>query len=154
MRRARSYSIVDHELYHGGYLHRLSHEAMALYLFLVVVGDCDGKSFYGEATLREILRLDAARFLAARSALVGEGLIDLRKPYWWVRSLSGLPAAPPEPRSVAKRPSQGSAAASQIQEPAPAAGELVDREAAQCRLREIVTALASCKPAGKSPERS
>ena len=46
MRWAKSYSIVDHGLLHGGYFHRLSHEAPSLYLFLVVVGDRDGKSYY------------------------------------------------------------------------------------------------------------
>jgi hypothetical protein len=70
MRSARSYSIVDHALYHGGYLHRLSHEAMALYLFLLVVGDRDGRSFYGEATLGEILRLGPAALAGAAARAV------------------------------------------------------------------------------------
>jgi len=141
MRSARSYSIVDHELYHGGYLHRLSHEAMALYLFLVVVGDRDGRSFYGEATLGQILRLDPAALVAARSALCAEGLIDFRRPYWWVRSLS-RPSAAAERRSVAQSPPPGSAAGRGAQEPA-AAEEPADREAARRRLRAIRDALAS-----------
>ncbi|OGP96081.1 MAG: hypothetical protein A2157_19010 [Deltaproteobacteria bacterium RBG_16_47_11] len=37
MRWARSYSIIDHQILHGRYLHRLSHESISLYLFLVVV---------------------------------------------------------------------------------------------------------------------
>jgi len=143
MRNARSYSIVDHELYHGGYLHRLSHEAMALYLFLVVVGDRDGRSFYGEATLREILRLDEAAFALARSALVGEGLIDARKPYWWVRSLS-RPAPAEEARRVANRSASGSAARREA--PKPPAEEPVDRDAAKARLRDILQALGARRP--------
>lgn len=101
MRTARSYSIVDHELYHGGYLHRLSHEAMGLYLFLAVVGDRDGRSFYGEASIREILRLSATAFTAARSALLDEGLIECRAHYWWVRSLTR--PARSAPRAVSRR---------------------------------------------------
>lgn len=142
MRSARSYSIVDHELYHGGYLHRLSHEAMALYLFLVVVGDRDGRSFYGEATIAEILRLDPRALTAARSALLGEGLIEFRRPYWWVRSLS-RPSAPTERRSVTPSPSAGERPA---QSP-PAAEERVDREVARRRLRDIRDALAAKRSA-------
>lgn len=145
MRSARSYSIVDHALYHGGYLHRLSHEAMALYLFLVVVGDRDGRSFYGEATLGQILRLDPAALSAARSTLCAEGLIEFRRPYWWIRSLS-RPSAAAEPRRAAQSPSPGPAQEREAQEPAPAE-ELADREAARRRLRELRDALASARSA-------
>jgi len=34
MRWARSHSIIDHDLLQGGYLHRLRHESIILYLFL------------------------------------------------------------------------------------------------------------------------
>jgi len=57
MRWARSYSIIDHQILHGRYLHRLTHEALALYLFLVVVGDRQGRSFYADRSTTEILRL-------------------------------------------------------------------------------------------------
>jgi hypothetical protein len=87
MRRARSYSIVDHELLHGGYLHRLSHQALALYLFLVVVGDREGKSYYAERTIASILRLSDVQLTAATDQLIDLSLIEYRRPYWWVRSL-------------------------------------------------------------------
>ncbi len=89
MRRAKSYSIVDHELLHGGYLQRLSHEAMILYLFLVVVGDRDGWSFYREDTIRDILRLTERQLVNARAQLTREGLIEYRRPYWWVTTIRG-----------------------------------------------------------------
>ena len=88
MRWARSYSIIDHELLHGGYLNRLSHEALILYLFLVVVGDREGRSFYGERTIMDIVRLSDEALTRARIELVGEGLIEYRRPYWWVRTIS------------------------------------------------------------------
>ena len=141
MRRARSYSIVDHALYHGGYLHRLSHEAMALYLFLVVVGDREGRSFYGEATLLEILRLNEAALGAARSALLDEGLIAWRRPYWWVRSLSGSPAGgAPLARPHAPRSEVAASLESVV---AAAAEQPVERETARSRFRELLEALAS-----------
>lgn len=87
MRLARSYSIVDHELLHGKYLHRLSHEALSLYLFFVVVGDFEGKSFYGEKSIREILRFTREQFVRAREQLLSSGLITSRGPYVWVQNL-------------------------------------------------------------------
>ena len=87
MRWAKSYSIIDHELLHGGYLHRLRHESIILYLFLVVVGDRDGRSFYAETTVMDILRLGREELEAARSQLIKEGLIEYGRPYWWVRDI-------------------------------------------------------------------
>ena len=60
---------------------------MVLYLFLVVVGDRNGKSFYGDGTIMEILRLDYRRFDSGRMELIKEGLISYRRPYWWVKDI-------------------------------------------------------------------
>jgi len=87
MRWAQSYSIIDHQILHGRYLHRLSHEAMALYLFLVVVGDRQGRSFYADRSITEILRLSGPRLHQTRGELIQEGLISYRKPYWEVKNL-------------------------------------------------------------------
>lgn len=89
MRWAKSYSIIDHQILHGGYLHRLSHEAMILYLFLVVVGDREGRSFYADTTIMDILRLDSTELEAARLELQAEGLIYCRGPYYFVRNIEG-----------------------------------------------------------------
>ncbi len=88
MRRAKSYSIIDHRLLHGGYFQRLSHQALALYLFLVVVGDGAGKSFYAIPTLQTILHFGEDDLQRSREALIEAGLITYRKPYWWVCALS------------------------------------------------------------------
>lgn len=87
MRSAKSYSIVDHGLLHGGYFHRLSHQALALYLFLVVVGDREGKSFYAEQTIMEILRFTISEWKYSLEELIESGLIEYRRPYFWVKSL-------------------------------------------------------------------
>ncbi len=87
MRWARSYSIIDHQVLHGGYLNRLSHESIVLYLFLVVVGDREGRSFYSDQSIAEILRLKGQALNLAREELTSEGLIEYRKPYWQVRNL-------------------------------------------------------------------
>lgn len=91
MRWAKSYSIIDHELLHQGYLHRLSHEAMALYLFLVVVSDREGKSFYNETTIIMILRFSKEIFVQVLKELIDANLIEYRRPYFWVKNISECP---------------------------------------------------------------
>src|SRR5208337_1767654 len=88
MRWARSYSIIDHQILQGRYLHRLSHESMILYLFLVVVGDRQGRSFYADRSITEILRLSVSAFNHAREELISEGLISYRRPYWELKNLT------------------------------------------------------------------
>jgi hypothetical protein len=87
MRWAQSYSIIDHQILHGRYLHRLSHESMILYLFLVVVGDRQGRSFYSDRSITEILRLNGPQLDQARQELISEGLISYHRPYWEVKNL-------------------------------------------------------------------
>lgn len=88
MRRATSYAIVDRELLHGGYFERLSHQALTLYLFFLVVGDRDGRSFYRGATIAEKLTLTRDEFLAAVTELISAQLIEVRGKETWVLPLS------------------------------------------------------------------
>lgn len=87
MRRAKSYSIVDHQLLHMGFFQRLSVEALALYLFLVVVSDCDGKSYYAEKTVADILRLSPEKYSTALAELIRSNLVDFRRPFFWVKNI-------------------------------------------------------------------
>jgi replication initiation and membrane attachment protein DnaB len=88
MRWAKSYSIIDHQFLHQGYFQRLGIEALALYLFLIVVADREGKSYYAEKTVAEVLRLSPQKYSAALSDLVRYGLVDFRRPFYWVKNLS------------------------------------------------------------------
>jgi hypothetical protein len=89
MRWAKSYSIIDHKFFQEGFLHRLSHQSLILYLFLVIVGDKDGRSFYGEDMIMGILRLSKEELYHARLELLKEDLIDYQSPYWWVKNIRG-----------------------------------------------------------------
>lgn len=104
MREAKSYSIVDHALLHGGYMGRLSHAALALYLFLVVVGDREGRSFYSAASVGAILRLCGPALADARQELVSAGLVRYQRPYWWVESITHARSPMPSPRPCASAP--------------------------------------------------
>ena len=54
------FSWVDQRLVRERYIDQLSHEACALYLFLVTVADAQGLSFYSERSLCERLSMAPA----------------------------------------------------------------------------------------------
>jgi len=60
---------------------------MILYLFLVVVGDRQGRSFYSDRSVTEILRLSVSALNHAREELISEGLISYRRPYWELKDI-------------------------------------------------------------------
>jgi len=96
MRHAKSYSIVDHQLLHGGYMKSLSHEALSLYLFLVIVGDRDGRSYYSQPSIVKILRFTDFELNKAIMDLQNYGLIQYRTPYFFVENLSESKRKPPQ----------------------------------------------------------
>ena len=67
---------------------RLAHKALVLYLFLIVVGDYEGKSYYSMCSVGNILRMDLFEICQAKDALIVEQLINYQKPYWEVLSLT------------------------------------------------------------------
>jgi hypothetical protein len=88
MRWAKSYSIVDHQLLHGGYFSKLHHRSLALYLFLIVVSDRHGKSYYKEQTIMCIVDLSASELQQAIKELVDEKLLKYNRPYFIVTNFS------------------------------------------------------------------
>lgn len=87
MRYAVSYGIVDRRLLFDRYLHRMSLEGMAVYLFLVIAADKEGKSYYRDSSIADILRLSPSSIASARAQLFAAGLIDYRAPNWWLKNL-------------------------------------------------------------------
>ena len=99
----RAFSWVDHRLVRDKHISRCSHEALALYLFLVTVGDAEGLSYYSDTTTGRLLNMDASLLASARRELRSAGLIAYRHPLYQVLSLddptSGLQALSlPAPR--------------------------------------------------------
>ena len=75
-----------------GHISRLSHEAQALYLFLVTVSDAEGLSYYSDTKAARLLNMDGAALRAARHDLRQAGLIAYQSPLYQVLSLD--PPAP------------------------------------------------------------
>jgi hypothetical protein len=97
----KQFSWVDQRLVQDRYVDRCSARALALYLFLVTVADCDGLSYFGEATLAQRLHLSAEELHAARQQLIEVQLIAWQAPLYQVLALPeskpAATAAPPPP---------------------------------------------------------
>lgn len=81
------FSWVDHRLVRERYIDYLSHQASALYLFLITVSDARGLSYYGDKSLTERLTMESPMLEQARKDLVQLQLIAYQKPLYQVLAL-------------------------------------------------------------------
>lgn len=86
------FSWVDHRLVRDSHIEKCGPKALALYLFLVTVGDAEGLSYYGDETIRRRLRLGGGELAPAREELVRAGLIAWERPLYQVLDLGRVPA--------------------------------------------------------------
>ena len=90
------FSWIDHRLVRQDYLSRCDCPALALYLFLVTVGDAQGLSYYSDAAICRRLHLQLEELKNARTRLRQADLIAYQRPLYQVLSL-GDPAAASAP---------------------------------------------------------
>ena len=83
------FSWVDHRLVRDHHIELISHEAAALYLFLITVADCQGLSYYADTSLCERLAMDAATLVTARACLLKYRLVAYKRPLYQVLALDG-----------------------------------------------------------------
>ena len=81
------FSWIDQRLVRENFLHRGEPAAWALYLVLVSVADAQGLSYYSEATLSRLLKLEPERLAQARQQLIAGDLLAYDKPLYQVLSL-------------------------------------------------------------------
>jgi len=94
------FSWVDQRLVRQRYLHQCDHAALALYLALVTVADAEGLSYYSDASLERMLRMDHATLSQARAQLCQRHLVAYQNPLYQVLSLEEPPAvSQPSPRA-------------------------------------------------------
>jgi len=70
-----SFAWLDHRLVRNGFTELMTHQDMALYLFLVLVADKNGVSFYRKEKICEAVSLDYSQFEIAKDRLVNMKLI-------------------------------------------------------------------------------
>ena len=87
----RQFSWVDQRLVRERYIDQLSHEACALYLFLVTVADAQGLSFYADRSLCQRLSMPHEGLHQARQALIQLGLVAYQHPLYQVLALDAAP---------------------------------------------------------------
>jgi hypothetical protein len=93
------FSWVDQRLVRQRYVERCDPAALALYLVLVTVADAEGLSYYSDASLERMLRLEPAGLRAARTALVAAGMVSYQKPLYQVLALESAAPRPTAARS-------------------------------------------------------
>lgn len=91
------FSWVDQRLVRQHHVQHCEVPALALYLVLVTVADAQGLSYYSDASLERMLRLDHAGLCAARAQLCQRGLVAYQKPLYQVLGLEEASAGTPSP---------------------------------------------------------
>jgi len=75
-----SFAWIDHRLLRNGFLDVMTHQDIALYLFLVLAADRHGVSFYRKENICDAVGLDWREFEEARSRLIDFALVAF-EPY-------------------------------------------------------------------------
>ena len=81
------FSWVDQRLVRDNFLRHADPAAWSLYLVLVTVADAQGLSYYSEATLSRLLKMDAVGLARCRQQLVAADLVAYQKPLYQVLAL-------------------------------------------------------------------
>lgn len=97
-RIAGGFSFVPHRFLLDGFLGSLTLCELGLYFLLIVAGDRNGVSFYGVASICNLLCLDREAYLLARNGLISKDLIAFDGRRYQVLSL------PAEPRLSTSAP--------------------------------------------------
>jgi hypothetical protein len=88
------FSWIDHRLIRHQHLRACDPPAWALYLVTVTVADAQGLSYYSDAALGRMLRLEPDQLARARQQLIAADVLAYEKPLYQVLAL-------PEPKPVA-----------------------------------------------------
>ena len=85
----KRFSWLDHRLVRRNYLKQCSTDALALYLFLVTVGDCEGLSYYHDESIERYLNFSTSSSVnSCREELISAGLLAFHKGLYQVVDLA------------------------------------------------------------------
>jgi len=94
-----SFAFIEHRFLRDGFLQGLTHHELLLYLFLVLVADRSGLSYYSYDKVCTLLQFSLEEYLVARDALIQKDLIAFDGHLFQVLSLPQRCALPP-PRPI------------------------------------------------------
>jgi hypothetical protein len=91
------FSFIPHRFVFDGFLAALGQKELLLYLFLVVVSDRNGLSFYSYDSICTLLELNLDEYIAARDSLIKKDLIAFDGALFQVLELPQKPSQVPTP---------------------------------------------------------
>ncbi|MBW1851982.1 MAG: hypothetical protein JRJ15_11230 [Deltaproteobacteria bacterium] len=99
IRRIRGgFSFIPHRFLTDGFLDSLSQKELLLYLFLIMVSDRHGLSFYSYDAICSLLQITADQYIEARNGLIEKDLIDFDGNVFQVLDLPIKPIRPSKPK--------------------------------------------------------
>ena len=90
-RIAGGFSFIPHRFVTDGFLSSLNRQQLLLYLFLVLVSDRYGLSFYGYDSICSLLQMRIDEYIEARDNLIEKDLIDFDGTLFQVLELPSKP---------------------------------------------------------------
>jgi hypothetical protein len=72
---AGSFAFIEHRFLHDGFWDSLDHHQLLLYLFLIIVADRNGLSYYSYDKICTLLRISVDEYILARNALIDQSMI-------------------------------------------------------------------------------
>ena len=82
-----SFAFIEHRFLRDGFWSSLDHQELLLYLFLVMVGDRRGVSFYCYDRICNLLGVSVDDYIVARNTLIKKDLIAFDGKFFQVLSL-------------------------------------------------------------------
>ena len=70
-----SFAFIEHRFLHDGFWGSLDHHQLLLYLFLIIVADRNGLSYYSYDKICTLLRISVDEYILARNALIDQDMI-------------------------------------------------------------------------------
>jgi hypothetical protein len=102
-----SFAFLEHRFVRDGFWTSLSHHELVLYVFLVLVADRNGLSYYSFDKICGLLQLSLDDYLLARNALIKKDLIAFDGHLFQILSLPPRPVCqPPTPFHSAQQMAQ------------------------------------------------
>jgi hypothetical protein len=89
-----SFAFVEHRFLQDGFWSSLDHHQLLLYLFLIIVADRNGLSYYSYDKICTLLRISVDEYILARNALIEQNLIAFDGYFFQVLSLPEKVARP------------------------------------------------------------
>lgn len=92
-----SFAFIEHRFLRRGFFSVLTHHEILLYVFLVLVSDRNGLSYYSYDKICILLRITLDDYIIARDGLIGKDLIAFNGHLFQVLSLPKQPPRDPTP---------------------------------------------------------